>query len=257
MTVYKIMTMNMLTDGLYNFGDSRFQCRIQAINALLREKDPDVIGVQELTEAMKPHMLEIFRKYRMIGESRGSFLTDEYSAVLFRKDRFELKDSGTYWLSRKPSKRKSRLLLSQFPRIVTYALLYDRENDQTFSVFNTHLDHNLGMIRNTQAEILASLIQKTQKGSFTVVTGDFNAVTGSDPVRILEKCGLKDIVTDDIGSTLRGKIGSMIQHNRPIDHIMISTHADLISLEKLDAKYAGYYPSDHYPLLAEISCSEH
>lgn len=253
MTIYKFMTMNMLTDGLYNFGDSRFKCRIQAINALIREKEPDVIGVQEMTEAMKPYMTEIFRKYQMVGESRGSILTDEYSAILFRADRFELKNTATYWLSRTPSKRRSRLLFSQFPRIVTCAVLYDQAEDKTFSMFNTHLDHNLEPVRSAQAEILCSLIQKYQKGSFTVVTGDFNAVVDSPPLRILEKCGLKDTVTEAIGSTLRGRIGSTIQHNRPIDHILISEHAELIRLEKLDQKYAGYYPSDHYPLLAEIS----
>lgn len=243
----------MLTDGLYNFGDNRFRCRIQAINEMIRINDPDVIGVQELTEAMKPYMTDIFRKYRMIGESRGSLFTDEYSAILFKADRFRLYDSGTLWLSEKPFQRRSKLLLSQFPRIVTFAVLYDEKEQKEFTFFNTHLDHNLEPVRNRQAEILRTLIHRYQTGSFTVVSGDFNAVPDSRTLQLLTENGLKDTVTNEIGSTLRGKIGSRIQHNRPIDHILISEHMKLISLKKLDRKYAGYYPSDHYPLLAEIT----
>ena len=48
MSVYKFMSMNMLTDVLYNYGDSRFKCRAEAIHEMLRQTKPDVIGVQEL-----------------------------------------------------------------------------------------------------------------------------------------------------------------------------------------------------------------
>lgn len=253
MAVYKIMSMNMLTDGLYNFGDSRFEKRIKAIRELIRLKDPDIIGVQEMTDAMKPHMTEIFKKYRMIGESRGSRFSDEYSAILFKPDIFALSDSGTLWLSAHPRKRGSRLAFSQFPRIAAYAVLYDVFTDRTFTVFNTHLDSNFPFVRQKQAEILCGLMQKYQKGSFTVLCGDFNTYRGTGTLEQFEKAGLKDTVDDAIGSTLRGRIGTALQHGRPIDHILISDHIKLISLEKLDQKYAGYYPSDHYPLMAIIS----
>ena len=38
MSVYKFMSMNMLTDVLYNYGDSRFKCRDEAIHEMLRQR---------------------------------------------------------------------------------------------------------------------------------------------------------------------------------------------------------------------------
>ncbi|MDO4414279.1 MAG: endonuclease/exonuclease/phosphatase family protein [Erysipelotrichaceae bacterium] len=252
MTLYRFMSLNILTDGLYNYGDSRFHLRAEAINEMIRATKPDVIGVQELTDAMKPYLFDILKKYQLCGESRGSLFNDEYSAVLFRNDRFRLLDSDTYWLSKTPG-RKSKHLLSQFPRITTYVHLYDEENQKDFTFFNTHLDHNLKPVRNAQAEILSSLIKEHAEGEFIAVTGDFNAPISALPPVLLEENHLKDTVDPAIGSTLRGKIGSLIQKNLPIDHILISEHMNLNSLEKLDSKYAGYYPSDHFPLLAVVS----
>ena len=56
MTNCRLMSLNMLTDGLYNFGDSRFKIRIKALRQMLRETEPDLIGTQELTERMKPYL---------------------------------------------------------------------------------------------------------------------------------------------------------------------------------------------------------
>lgn len=253
MSVYKFMSMNMLTDGLYNYGDSRFKCRVEAIHEMLRQTKPDVIGVQELTDAMKPYMYDILKKYQLAGESRDSMFNDEYSAILFCNDRFTLLDQGTFWLSSTPKKKGSKLPLSQFPRIVTYVHLYDKTEQKDFTFFNTHLDHNLKSVRIRQAEILIDLIEKYQKGSFTVVTGDFNAPLKDLPADLIQKNHLKDTVDPSIGSTLRGKIGTFFQKNLPIDHILVSDHMKLIELQKLDQKYAGYYPSDHYPLIAAVS----
>jgi len=252
MTLLRIMTLNILTDGLYNYGDSRFTLRAEALKEMIHAENPDLIGVQELTEKMKPRLSSVFETYEITGDSRGSLLTDEYSSILFKKDRFELLDSGTFWLSDQPHKRGSKHLFSQFPRIVTFVHLKDNESGTDFSMYNTHLDHNFPPVRTKQAGILYSIILDTHEGQFTAVTGDFNAVPGS--LALQEACGseLYDLCDDSLGSTLKGKIGSAIQHNKPIDHILLSRHIKAKSLKKLDGKYAGIYPSDHYPLIAEI-----
>ncbi len=253
MTVYRFMTLNMLTDSLYAVGNARFRFRVRAIEEMIRVSDPDVIGVQEMTKTMMPYMSNIFVHYRMAGVSRSSLISDEFTAVLFSKDRFRLTRSNTMWLSDDPFRKGSKVRLSQFPRTVTYTVLYDEAAQDSFTFFNTHLDQNLGVIRTRQAEILSTLITHYQSGSFTVLTGDFNDGPDSSALRILHTCGLKNTVDPSVGSTLRGRIGSALQQGRPIDHILVSAHMHVLSLRKLDGKYAGIYPSDHYPLLAEVS----
>lgn len=242
----------MLTDGLYNFGENRFSCRIRAINEMIRTNDPDLIGLQELTPNMFPYMDVIFEDYAVFGEGRHSLIADEYSSILYKRDRFSVLKGNTFWLSPLPHKKGSKFSLSQFPRITTFALFKDQKSGEVFSFFNTHLDQNFPFIRNRQAQVLRDLILKNREGSFTVVTGDFNAVPDSEPLRIVCSAGLKDTSDNSLGSTLRGRIGAAIQKNRPIDHILISSFIDSYRLTKLDRKYSGIWPSDHFPLLIEF-----
>ena len=232
MTEYRIMTLNMLTDTLYSYGDSRFSRRIHAINEMIRANDPDLIGVQEMTENMLPYMDTIFEDYAMIGEKRHSRFLNEY-----------------FWLSQTPDQKGSKFFFSQFPRITTFAVFKDDKNNQAFSFFNTHLDHIFTFVRNTQAQVLRNLIMKHSEGVFTAVTGDFNAVPDSEPLRIVCSTGLKDTSDISIGSTLRGPIGSRANGNKPIDHILISDHINKYTLTKLDQKYSNIWPGDHYPLM--------
>ena len=253
MAVYKIMSMNILTDKLFSYGHSPFNDRIKAINELVRIADPDVIGIQEVTDTMKPLMIDLFRKYRMVGISRGSVFADEYSALLVKADTFEVRDSGTLWLSETPEIRRSKVAFSQFPRITSYAVLYDIYTDQAFTVFCTHLDVNFPAVRRKHAEILAGIVQKYAQGDFCAVTGDFNTCRGTGVLEKLTDAGLTDLVTDDFGPTLRIKLGKKTRTDLPIDHILVSPGVKLISLIKMDQQYAGFYPSDHYPIMATIS----
>ncbi len=252
MTNCRLMSLNMLTDGLYNFGDSRFKIRIKALRQMLRETEPDLIGTQELTERMKPYLEKELETYGMTGDGRGSVFSDEYSAILYRKDRYELLNSATFWLSDTPGKAGSRFFLSQFPRIVTMAYLREKESGKVISFYNTHLDHNFASVRIKQAAVLAEIIRRTKKGTAVFVSGDFNDVPDSEPLKQLGVLGLHDLADERIGSTLRGKIGSAVHKQEPIDHILVSCDPGKCSVEKLDRKFAGYHPTDHYPLLADI-----
>ena len=252
MTNCRLMTLNLLTDGLYNYGDSRFKLRSKAVKEMIRSTDPDLIGTQEMTNRMMPHLKDILEFYGLCGEGRGSHLSNEYSAILYKKSRYQLLETKTYWLSETPLKKGSKFFFSQFPRIVTMADLKDRQSRQEIRFFNTHLDHNFGFVREKQAAVLLSLIREKEKNTVTFVSGDFNDVPDSETLKILCSDGLSDLVSAELGSTLKGKIGSAVHSQEPIDHILVSCDPKNCTIKKLDQKYAGYYPSDHYPLIADI-----
>ena len=56
---FKIMSLNLLTSGARLPGNPPFSIRIHAIQSMLQEYDPDIIGVQELTSGMFPYMSNI------------------------------------------------------------------------------------------------------------------------------------------------------------------------------------------------------
>lgn len=251
MNSFKIMSLNLLTSGANIPGNPPFNIRITAIKSMLEEYTPDIIGVQELTDSMFPYLKDILNKYAIFGESRHSLLSDEYSSILFNKDKYELIEGKTLWLSDTVTKKGSKYLLSQFPRIVTYVYLKDKLTNKTFTVFNTHLDANFPFIRTKQAIILSKIIHKYQQGDFTLLCGDFNCTRLSPALRILSK-RLKDLSYDEMGSTLRGNVGSLLYKHLPIDHIFISDNLSIDEVNKITSSYNTIYPTDHYPVIANI-----
>ena len=252
MTDYRIMTLNLFNNYGWSKNDTAFSQRVNAIETMLDETEPDLIGVQELTDRMMVHMDEIRKTFDITGESRHSILNNEKTAILYRKDRFDLIRSETFWLSDTPYEKGSRIIGSQFPRIVTFALLKDRENDELISFFNTHLDLNLSYVRHRQAQILRDLIFENRRGWITVVTGDFNDTADSDTVTTVCAAGLKPLSQNVEGPTLRGMIGKKRYHQKAIDHILTDSWIEEASVRKIEDVYSGIWPSDHYPLLGLI-----
>lgn len=249
--LYTIMSLNLLTSGVRLPGNPPFYKRITSINKLLQQYQPDIIGVQELTNDMFIYMSDIYKTYNIFGDSRHSHVSDEYSSILYNKEKFTLIDAKTLWLSQTPEKEGSKFLLSQFPRIVTYVHVKDISTNTDFTVFNTHLDNNLAHIRTKQAIVLKKIIQTYAKGEFTILTGDFNCTSKSIALNILQS-ELTDTIDDSIGSTLRGSVGSFIQRHLPIDHILISNNLQATDAKKIQTSYNGIYPTDHYPVITKV-----
>lgn len=252
MNEYSIMSLNMMTDHLILHGNAPFAKRAGAITEMIHDLQPDLIGVQELTRTMFPYLQDIFQEYGIFGDSRHSFFNDEYSSILYKKSRFSLIGGDTKWLSPTPDVVGSKLLRSAYPRIVTFAYLKDITSEDFFTFANTHWDFVLPAVRNQQAEILAKILIERQKGSCTIVTGDFNTVQSSDALHLFQKARLTDVVKDELGSTLRGAIGSRSHQYHPIDHIYVSLGTSILNVKKITEKYCGVYPSDHYPIIAYI-----
>lgn len=249
---YKIMSFNLLTNHLYDFGKNRFTTRAVSILKLIHQEKPDLIGVQELTPAAEKELQKLTGIYGMTGEYRlgTKYFFNESNAIFYRKERFDLLDGNTYWLSKTPDKPESSFLTSIFPRIAVFAILKDKENDTVFTMINTHLDHGREAVRTAQAKIIARLASHHSLGSFTIITGDFNTVPSSEAVKAFREHGFLDLVDDSTGSTLRGKLGTMAHHNQPIDHILIKGHINAKNISVHHECYDGVYPSDHWPLSA-------
>lgn len=245
------MTFNALTDSFFLPGNPSFSIRKKAVRAMIGKYHPDVIGTQEINHHMLSETQDAFPGYQSFGDSRHALYSDEYNLIFYRKDRFDLTDGKTLWLSPQPERKGSGFTGSQFPRIVTIAFLHDRKNQVDFTFANTHLDANFSFIRQKQTAVLLKLLKQYVRGAFTVLTGDFNATEGSREISMLQT-EMKDLDRSTIGSTLRGRFGSMRSHQLPIDHIFIDPPYRDVSVRKITESYDGVYPSDHYPLLAIV-----
>lgn len=144
---------------------------------------PDSIGLQEVNMAWKG-VLESFvfnDSYAGVGEGRS----EAYEACLlyYRVDKYELLDSGTFWLSDTPDVFGSAFPTSKYPRICTWVRLKDRTTGFEYAHLNIHLDHLSGAdghaVRGQQAEVLLNFVQSLGDIPM-VVTGDFNSMSANN-----------------------------------------------------------------------------
>lgn len=247
----KMMSLNLLTDKLLLPSYLPFSTRINAIHSLVNQYTPDIICTQELTKTMIPYLDSLQETYQMVGEFRSCSWSDEANNIFFLKNKYELLETNTLWLSNTPEKKGSKVFLSQFPRIMNYTHLKDMNTNQAFFVFNVHLDALFNFVRKNQIKIMVQLIQEIAKDSFFIVCGDFNCT--SETLYPYTRTLMKDLTVDSIGSTLRGKNGTKRYHNKPIDHIFVSKNftTSYTSL-KVTNTYNNIYPSDHFPVISTI-----
>ncbi len=143
---------------------------------------PDSIGMQEVAATWRAAFDKYFvfnDSYAGVGVPRDG--SSEASMIYYRVDKYELIDSGTFWLSDTPDVEGSLFSGANYPRICTWVHLRDRVTGRAFVHANTHLDHNGqndsgegGRIRSAQIKVLLEFIN-TFEDIPVILTGDFNS----------------------------------------------------------------------------------
>lgn len=225
--------------------------------AILDAYSPDSFGVQEATGKWINILDKSFSsKYARVGEARdkkGYF--SEYSAVYYLKDKYELLDSGTFWLSETPEVKYSVSFNSACVRIASWAMLKNKETGETYTHINTHLDHVLESTRVGQIGVLTEKLKEFQKEGTVVVTGDFNTYCDGDVYASMLK------ITDDTRLIAKETQSGITFHDYgkikdegqgPIDYIFVSKNTKSSLYKIIDNTFNGMYPSDHYPICSDI-----
>ncbi len=284
--VAKIMSFNVQTE---NGTTVPMEIRSDMLRDLIDEYMPDSIGMQEVTTKWRSVMdSTVFNQsYASVGEPRTA--GGEANPIYYRTDKFELIDSGTFWLSDTPDVVGSAIEGCNYPRICTWARLRDRVTGNEFVHLNTHLDHNgnneakVGRsIRTQQFTVILKFMQ--QFGDIPmIVTGDLNqaAVNSSGEKYAVYKTmiGEKAFKLDDgteafsplsnarydapdnmpegISATMTAyydEAGTKYNPAKePIDYVLY-TKASLTALSYKIRLYdrGGLYLSDHLPVICEI-----
>src|ERR1700710_2845398 len=99
----KVMTYNIRLD-VASDGVNQWSNRKEKLPALIQKYDPDLIGLQEAMHHQLMDILKALPQYGYIGVGRDDGKEKgEYSAILYRKDRFDLIWQRTSWLSETPA----------------------------------------------------------------------------------------------------------------------------------------------------------
>ena len=242
-------------------GDNAWRHRKELVAALIQYEAPDVLGLQEVLLEQRDDLVLALPDYAILGVARDDGKQKgEFSPLVYRKNRFELVQSGTFWLSLTPDE-PSKDWDAALPRIATWAILHDGHSGQDIRALNTHFDHVGREARERSAALIAEWVA-TGPGAIlpTNVMGDFNSDPESEPYRRLVTDTAAGMV--DTRRTSRsapyGPSGTFtgfdIKRNEPapIDHIFVTGDWVVDSHAVVTQHWGGQLPSDHYPVLASL-----
>ena len=254
---YQIMTYNIRYDNP-NDGKNKWSKRKVFLTDQIAYNQPDVFGIQEGLQHQVQYLDSIFGGYNYIGIGRDDGKTKgEYSAIFYQKERLEVLNKGTFWLSETPNEISVGWDASM-ERICTYGLFKNKTNSEQFWVFNTHFDHIGNIARVKSAGLILEKIEELNIDNLPVIVmGDFNLKPETVAIQLLAKY-LND--TNKISKSKPfGPTGTFNGFNfsKPVlDRIdYIFTSKDGIQVLKYavlsDSKDCNY-PSDHLPVLVEL-----
>lgn len=250
----RVMTFNIRLSPSEDFdGDNCWKNRREAVVRMIGQAGPDLFGIQEGYITQVNYLEENLPDYGRYGVCRDDGLErGEANAIFWRKDRFELLQSATFWLSETPD-TVSLGWDGACRRIVTWAQLHDRASGGDVWFFNTHFDH-VGTVAREEAGklIMARMRELVPEGDPVFLTGDFNANWDNPilgPIReALAECRETAPVSDG-----RNTFNDWGRKNVPsgediIDHIFYRGVTPE-RYELLTGDYGVPFISDHWPVM--------
>lgn len=214
------------------------------LSNFINETKPDIICLQEVTEAYQKKLQTYLPNYHFTGENRFNKKSIWYSH--FGEKNIIITNSNvintkTYSLSKNINKIGKRSLLSIFPRITTVTVI-NKEN-QNFTVINTHLDHLTNTSRKKQLVYLKQII-KLNNNYPIILTGDFNLNTDDklfqEFVKFMKKqdCKLVNINKN----TFKPPVNPFkLSYNfKTPDHIFIPKNFNIKSVNVIDNGFSDH-----------------
>lgn len=257
--------------GVGKDGDNSWEFRKPATAAMLKELQPDMFGVQEAYPMQIDYIHQECPEYASYGIGRDDGKEEgEHMSIFYKKDKFELLSSETFWLSETPEV-PSFGWDAACRRTATSVLLKHKKTGKKLFYVNTHLDHVGDTARLEGLKLIVERIKSMNPdGLPLILTGDFNMMPKQKPILELDKMMNSArrfaVKTDNLATFNAWK--------KPLEQAAIDPDFKAVDPENLIIDYIYYTPgqvvsvplfetvtktfadipfiSDHYPVRALI-----
>ena len=260
---FRVVTYNIRYDNPGD-GPNIWTNRREAMALYLRETKADLIGMQEVLPQQRDYLAGQLGDFAVYSVGRDDGVKGEATPIFYRKDRFELLEKGTFWLSLTPDQAGSKGWDAGLPRVVSWLKLRDKQAGRAMLVVNTHFDNRGSQARLESAKLLVKKIDELDgEGADAlpvVLTGDFNCIAKQPPYEALSPKG------DVAGKLLDAHLITREPHTggdstssgfrelRPgakIDFIFVRNFK--VQSHRIDdPRIEGRFVSDHQPVAAEL-----
>lgn len=239
------------------------------IQDLILKNDPDILLLQEVSVEWIPYLQTFMSEngYSYYGYGRhGGELSDpnigsgdQFTPVLWKTDKYDLVDSGHYWLSSTPETYSAAWLdgiVSQYPRCVNWVILKDKETGGEVLASSIHTDPESAQVRTNSSNLIVEQVNEIRGDRPAILAGDWNMSLTDDAYKAVVEGGYPDVRTTAEESTMSGSFnawGERADDNFAFgDHIFVSDNVGAKYFEVVDDYYDGVHISDHNPLLTEL-----
>lgn len=257
----KVMTLNVRYDNPGDSINAWLKRATQVCNFIIKEK-PDILGMQEVLWRQYEVLDSVLTEYTSAGVGRDDGArAGEMNPVFFRKEKFDMVRTITFWLSDTPEIPGSKGWGASLPRIVTWMELVDKNSHEHFFYFNTHFAHDSDSARIMSSKILLKEVNKIAVGFPFIITGDFNMLPTSKGYAILTGPDESvPLLKDSYGISEKKPFGPAYTFNGfsdkrgtgRIDYIFVRNGMKVLDQSTIIKKERGVFISDHWPVKATI-----
>jgi len=241
----------------------------------------DVLGLQEVLSSRLADIANLVAPLTIVpGPSTGPprwFVSNacpernqagEHLPIAYRADRFELLDTGGFWVSATPERPGSLLPLAPSPFLVHWARLARRDAPESLLVLNAHFGHapwhhgpTVRIVAAKLAELEAANVGRRESStSSAFLLGDFNAVRSSLLLRSLTSPSGARFV--DAARSAVARAGPPVtfhwgrgskRFGLTLDYVLARSPRSARYAEVIDLHEGRLYPSDHHLVVVEFS----
>lgn len=243
--------------------------RSENIQDLILKNDPDVLMLQEVSVDWIPYLQSFMSEngYSYYGYGRyGGELSatdlqsgDQFTPVLWKTDKYDLKDSGHFWLSSTPENYSAAWLdgtVSKYPRCVNWVILQDKETGGEFMAVSIHTDPESEQVRTNSSNLAVQMVNEIRGDRPAIIAGDWNMKLTDEAYLAVTEGGFPDVRMIAEDADLGGSFnawGERADDNFAFgDHIFVSDNMAAKTFKVVDDYYDGVHISDHNPLYTEL-----
>lgn len=255
-----VISLNVRFDNPAD-GANEWIARRDIVTGFLIDEQAELFGLQEVLWHQYEYIDSLLGAYGSVAAGRSDGLkAGEMTPVFYNKERFDLMDHNTFWLSETPSIPGSKGWGAVLPRIVTWAKLFDNFTANELYFFNTHFSHMSDSARIMSARILSRQVELIAGDKNFIICGDFNMRPDSQAYKELFS-GDSNTINDSFNILEREIIGPVDTYNGftdkeqgsdRIDYIFVREGTVVYAHETLKIKKDLIFISDHWPVRASL-----
>lgn len=253
-----VATYNMRRYGSEDSEERLWVNREEYVKKIIVKYDFDLFGTQECKENQISDLLEL-GDYAFIGVGRDDGESSgEYSAIFYKKNKFELLDQGHYWLSETPDIPSWGWGASSL-RICSWGKFKEIETSTIFFFFNAHYQGgSTSGIGSTT--LMLSKICAIAGEDPVFFTGDLNGLPSEEFIKMITASGkfrdsrLVSVYPPALATEGTANSWSLdgTTTNR-IDYIFVSETMIVKQYSVInDDIELGIFSSDHFPVLINV-----